>query len=74
MIMTDTVTLFQPGRELGFSDDCTLCDAPATIIVAMTPNDFSSTSCNHCGGERAFCDTHWNEFVTAITNAGKKEA
>lgn len=67
---TETVSLTAPS---GFMPDtCTLCDAPATIVVTLTPDDFSSRCCHFCGGERSFCDTHWNEFVGEITRVGKR--
>lgn len=65
MTKTDTVKFANPTDD----DDCTLCDKPAVIVVTLTPHDFASTSCNFCGGERAFCAEHWLEFQRAVANA-----
>lgn len=68
--MTETVSLTAPR---GYDpEDCVICDAPATIVVNMTPDAFASHSCHFCGGERSFCDTHWNEFVEEIARVGKR--
>lgn len=65
MTKTDTVKFTNPTDD----DDCTLCDKPAVIVVTLTPHDFASTSCNFCGGERAFCAEHWLEFQRAVADA-----